>query len=367
MVDHMKNEPWNVPKASVPKTVCGFLFAAAICIAGVQPGRAQDAPANSLPRVDRYTVGGTGGWDYLTLRSGQSQLFITRGDRVQVFDTRTDKVSREIPGTAGVHGVALADELGLGFTSNGRSNSVSVFELGSLDVVGEIKGTGDGPDAILYDPVSKRVFTFNGRGRSATVIDAGSKAIIGSIALSGKPEFAVLDGHGSLFVNIEDRNSISRINIATSTVTAEWPISSCESPTGIAIDAVHGRLFSACQNRKMVVVDTGSGKVIADVAIGAGPDAVAFDSLRSLVLTSNGDGTLSVVRQQSPDAYSPVASVPTQKGARTMALDESTHRVYLVTTEFGATPPATVEQPRPRPVAVPGTFSVLVVDIGALH
>ena len=334
-----------------------------VCVLTTQVADARKAAPSGAAKVEHFIVGGVGGWDLLAFQSGRKQLFISRSDRVQVFDSRSGKVIKEIPGTAGVHGIALATDLGLGFTSNGQSNSVTVFELDSLSVIDEIKDTGEKPDAILYDPSTQRVFTFNGRSHNVTVINAVTKNIITSIALSGKPELAVLDGKGNIFVNIEDKNSIAKINIAESTVTAEWPLIGCEAPTGLAIDAKHGRLFSVCDNHKMVVVDASSGKTVSEVAIGDGPDGVVFDAKRALVVSSNGEGTLSVIHQASPDHYLPVATIPTQKGARTIALDETTHQVYLVTSEFGPPLSATPEQPHPRAPQIAGTFSVLMVSI----
>ncbi len=343
------------------------LIAIAVLVATTPVADAQNAMPPGKAKVAHFVVGGAGGWDLLAFQAERQRLFISRSDRVQVFDGPSGKVIKEIPGTAGVHGIALANELGFGFATNGQSNSVAVFGLDSLRVVDQINGVGEKPDAILYDPVSKRVFAFGGRSHSATVIDAVNKRIVGTIVLPGKPELAVLDGKGSVFVNIEDKNSIARIDIAESTVTSVWPIGTCEGPTGLAIDTQHGRLFAVCGNRKMVIVDAGSGKVVSEVGIGERPDGAVFDSRLGLALSSNGDGTLSVIRQGNHDQYSLVATIATQKGARTMALDEATHRVYLVTSQFGPPPPASNERPHPRPSQIPGTFSVLVVDIGGLQ
>jgi DNA-binding beta-propeller fold protein YncE len=347
----------------------GFRILTAIAFGyfATQATQAQTITAPVTGNVTHYAVGGIGGWDLLAVQPEKNRLFISRSDRVQVFETQSGKVVKEIPGTSGVHGIALANELGLGFTSNGQSNSVTVFDLNSLNVIGEIKGIGAKPDAILYEPHSKRVFVFNGRSRGVTVIDAVTKKIVSTIALPGKPELAVLDGKGNIFVNIEDKNSISKVDVLGSKVTVEWPLTGCEGPTGLAIDARHDRLFAVCDNHKMVVVDANSGAIVSEVGIGARPDGAAFDSKLSLVLSSNGDGTLSAIHEESPDHYSPVATISTQKGARTIALDEKTHRAYLVTSEFGPTPPATAEQPHPRPIQIPGTFAVLVVDLAALQ
>ena len=344
-----------------------ILIAIAFGYFAMQATQAQTVTAPVTGNVTHFTVGGIGGWDLLAVQPEKNRLFISRSDRVQVFDTQLGKVVKEIPGTSGVHGIALANELGLGFTSNGQSNSLTVFDLNSLNVIGEIKGMGEKPDAILYESRSKRVFVFNGRSSNVTVIDAVTKNIVSTIALPGMPELAVFDCKGNLFVNIEDKNSISRIDVLNSKVTAAWPLTGCEGPTGLAIDVKHDRLFAVCDNHKMVVVNANSGSIVSEVGIGERPDGAAFDSKLSLVLSSNGDGTLSVIHENSPDQYSPVATISTKKGARTIALDETTHRAYLVTSEFGQTPPATTEQPHPRPVHIPGTFAVYVVDLAALQ
>jgi len=344
-----------------------ILIAIAFGYLATQAAQAQTVRAPASGNVTRFIVGGIGGWDLLAVQPDKNWLFISRSDRVQVFDTLSGKVVKEIPGTSGVHGIALANELGLGFTSNGQSNSVTVFDLNSLNIVGEIKGMGEKPDAILYEPRSKRVFVFNGQSSNVTVIDAVTKNVVGTIALPGKPELAVSDGKGNIFVNIEDKNSIAKFDVLGTKVTAEWPLSGCKGPTGLAIDARHDRLFAVCDNRKMVVVDANSGMIVSEVGIGERPDGAAFDSKLSLVLSSNGDGTLSVIHEESPDHYSPVATISTQKGARTMVLDEKTHLAYLVTSEFGPMPPTKDKQPRPRPIPIPGTFGVLAVDLAALQ
>jgi len=318
---------------------------------------------STFGKVERTTIGGSGGWDLLAVDATRHRLFISRSDRVTVFDTETNKVIKEISGTSGVHGIAIADDLGLGFTSNGQSNSVTVFDLESLTVAQEIKGLGENPDAIIYDAHSKRVFCFNGRGKNVTVINAVTKSVVGNITLPGKPELAVSDGKGHVFVNLEDKNSIARIDIANSTVTATWTMEQCESPTGLAIDAKRHRLFSVCENHKMAVVDAVSGKTVGHVAIGGGPDGVAFDNQRALVISSNGEGNLSVIHEASADQFKPVATIATQKGARTIAIDEVHHVAYSVTAEFGPPPPATADRPHPWPSQVPDTFTVVAVHL----
>jgi DNA-binding beta-propeller fold protein YncE len=310
--------------------------------------------------VARYTVGGAGGWDYPSIDEGRHRLYVSRGDRVQVLDTRTGQAVGELAGTAGVHGIAFAEDLGVGFTSNGRSDSVTVFDLDTLAVAGTVKVTGANPDAILYEPVSKRIFTFNGRSANVTAIDAVSRKVVGTVAVSGKPEFAATDGRGQVFVNIEDKNAIAVIDAATLGPPRYWPLGSCEDPTGLAIDARRSRLFSVCHNRKMIVMDAHDGKVIKELPIGASVDGAAFDPGLGLAFSSNGDGTVTVVRCVQSEQCAVVGTVDTQKGARTMALDSTTHRIYLPTASFTPTA-ATPEQPKPRPTMVPDSFVILVL------
>jgi len=321
------------------------------------------APASDGPKyqvTNHFVVGGEGGWDYLSFDADSGRIFITRGSRVMVLDAATGKVLGDIPETAGVHGVALASDLGVGITSNGRANNVTIFDLKSLKKTGEVK-TGSNPDAILYDPASHYVLTFNGRSKDATVIDPAKATVVATIPLDGRPEDAVTDLRGHIFVNIEDKNELSEIDIQKQTVMATWPLTGCESPSGLAMDRKNNRLFSVCANQVMTVLDAASGRLIATVPIGKHPDAAAFDPRTRLVFSSNGDGTLTVIHQDSPDKYTVVQTVPTAAGARTMALDPKSHRIYLVTAKFGAAPAATAEQPRPRPAMIPGTFEVLVV------
>lgn len=320
------------------------------------------APAASHYKVVRHMmVGGEGGWDYLTVDSDHHRLFLSRGTHVMVVDLGSGKVVGDIPHTDGVHGIALAPAVGRGFISNGRSNSVSIIDLANLGVVGEAR-TGDRPDAIVYEPFSKRVFTFNAGGKNTTAIDAATGAVAGSIDLGGKPEFAASDNAGRLYVNIEDTNEVVAIDPVALTVASRWTLTGCDEPSGLAIDRTHGRLFSGCGNKIMAISDTRAGKMLTSVPIGAGVDANAYDPATGLAFSSNGgDGTLTVVRSSGPDAYEVVENVPTARGARTMALDEKTHHLYLVTSQFGPPPAPTADRPHPRPTMVPGTFEVIEV------
>jgi outer membrane protein assembly factor BamB len=300
-----------------------------------------------------------GGWDYLTVDSASNRLFVSRGDHVAVVDLEKGKAIGAIPKTEGVHGIALAPSLHHGFISNGRTSSVTIFDLASLNVVGEAK-TDERPDAIMFDPVTARVFTFNAGGKNTTAIDAASGKVVGSLALGGKPEFAVSDGSGRVYVNIEDTSEIVGFDAKTLAVVKRWKLAGCEEPSGLAIDRKNRRLFSGCANKVLAVSDADAGRVVATVPIGAGVDANRFDASEKLVFSSNGgDGTLTVIRQLAPDKYEVVDNVATERGARTMELDEKNHHLFVVTAKFGPPPAPTPERPRPRPSILPGTFHII--------
>ena len=308
-----------------------------------------------------YKVGGEGGWDYLTADSDARRIYISRGTHVMVIDADSGKSVGDIADTPGVHGIALAPELGRGFTSNGREGTVSIFDMKTLATSSKVK-VGDNPDAILYDPATKRVFTFNGRSQDSTAIDAASGKVLGTIKLDGKPEFAASDAKGEIFVNIEDKSELTVIDPNTLEVKTKWPLAPCTEPSGLAIDRKNRPLFVGCDNKMMAVVDADSGKVLATPAIGEGVDATAFDPETGLAFAScGGDGVLTVVKEESPSKFSVAENVSTQKGARTMALDEKTHNVFAVTAQFGPKPATTADNPRPRPPMLPDSFVVLVV------
>jgi len=316
-------------------------------------------PASGYHLVKRIEVGGEGGWDYLTVDSAARRLYVSHATRVVVIDLDKNAVIGEIPNTNGVHGIAIVPELGRGFTSNGRDNTVTIFELKTLTVIAQVK-TGTNPDAIIYDPASRRVFAFNGRSSDATAIDAASGNVAGTVAVGGKPEFAVADGKGTVFVNIEDKSEIIAIDSNKLTVKSRWPLAPGEEPSGLAMDRKARRLFAVCSNKKMIVMNADNGHVVADLPTGDGTDAAAFDPETNLAFSSNGEGTLTVIHQDSADKYRVVESVTTQRGARTMTLDPKTHTVYLATAQFGPPPAATPDRPRPRPSIVPGSFVILV-------
>lgn len=342
------------------KTVHGF----AVMLLGVvaATGAAGQAEPVAYHLARSIAIGGEGGWDYLTVDPSAHRLYVSHADRVVVVDTGTGTIVGDIPDTPGVHGVALAPELGRGFTSNGRANTVTVFDLKSLAVIRTIAVTGENPDAIVFEPVSRRVFTFNGRSDNATAIDAAKGRVVGTLKLGGRPEFAVADGRGRIYVNIENRNAVVAFDARTLEIAARWPLAPGEEPSGLAIDREHRRLFSGCRNNRMVILDADNGRVLAAPSIGSGVDGVAFDPGTSLAFSSNGEGTLSIVREESPDTFTLVGDVRTKRGARTIALDESNHRIYTATAQFGPPPSPTAGHAHPRPEIVPDTFEVLVLE-----
>src|SRR3979411_466580 len=274
-----------------------------------------------------------------------------------VVDPDTGAIAGDIPNTPRVHGIAIAPEFGKGFISNGGDGTVTIFDLKSLKTLGQAKA-GKNPDAIIYDPASKRIFCFNGASNDVTAIDAKTGTVAGTLALGGKPELAVADESGKVFVNLEDKNARVEVDSRKLTLAATWPLAPGEEPTGIALDRKHHRLFAACGNKLMAVVNADNGKLVTTIPIGDGPDGAAFDSERQLAFSPNGaDGTLTVAHEDSPDKYTVLENVVTQKGARTLELDQKSHRVFLVTAEFGPTPAPTADRPRPRPPMIPGSFT----------
>lgn len=319
------------------------------------------AAAPGYKVVNTYKVGGDGGWDYLTADAESRRLYISRATHVIVLDLDSGKTVGDIADTPGVHGIAVAPELGRGFTSNGRENTVSIFDLKTLATSSKVK-VGDNPDAILYDPATKRVFTFNGKSQDATAIDATNGKVLGTIKLDGKPEFAASDGKGMVFVNIEDKSELTEIDANKLEVKTKWGLAPCQEPSGLSMDKKNRRLFAGCDNKMMAVVDADSGKVLATPAIGDGVDATAFDDGTGSAFASCGEGVLTVVQEESPDKFTVAQNVPTQQGARTLALDSKTHNVYVVTAKFGPPPAATADNPHPRRTILPDTFVVLVLN-----
>jgi YVTN family beta-propeller protein len=349
--------------AFVGTLLCGALLSG--------PVLASDAPADTrafthgaaeaaITIQKQFTLGGPGGWDYLTVDPKRHRLFIARNDRVLVVNTADGGLTATLPDTDGVHGIALAPALGQGFTSNGRADTVTVFDLASLAEIATIAVSGHNPDAILFDPASGHVFTFNGRSEDISVLDPHHATVLATLPAGGKPEFAATDGKGHVFYNIEDTGQIGEIDTRTNVRTRTWALPNCEEPTGLAFDVAHQRLFSVCGNGVLSVSDARAGKVVTTVPIGQGPDAAAFDAARGLVFSSNGrDGTLTVIHEDDPDHYRVLSTVVTQKSARTMALDPRTHRIYVVAAEFGPAPAPTAEQAHPRPAVLDGSFKLI--------
>jgi YVTN family beta-propeller protein len=307
--------------------------------------------------VNQWKLGGEGGWDYLLADASAHRLYITHGPRVEVVDSQTGKPIGAITGLHGTHGVALDTSGKYGYVSDGGGNAVVVFDRSSLATVATIPA-GTNPDGIVFEPATQTVWAFNGRSKDVTVIDAATRMAIATIPLPGKPEFATVDGHGTIFDNIEDKNEIVRLDAHARKLTAEWPV--CDSPSGLAFDIPRHRLFSVCDGKKMAVVDSNSGKLIASPAIGDGPDAASYSPAKNVAFASCGEGVLSVVDASKLD-YPTMESLPTQRGARTMTYDPSTDRAYVVTAELGPRPTPTADNPRPRPAIVPGSFTIIVI------
>jgi DNA-binding beta-propeller fold protein YncE len=327
-----------------------------IAMLGVSPAVA--APGYHL--IKKIPVAGDGGWDWVACDSSARRLYIAHSTQTQVMDIDKLTLVGQIEGTNGAHGIALAPVLGRGFITAGKDNQVVVFDLKTLKSLGTIK-TGENPDAILYDAASGRAFAFNGRSHSATIFKADTGEPLETLPLDGKPEFGVADGHGSVYVNLEDKNQLVKINSRVMAVEKRWPLAPCEEPSSMALDSITSRLFIGCGNKTLVVVDAGSGKVVAHVPIGAHVDATVFDPGTHLIISSNGEGTITVIHEDKPDDYHVVEIVQTLPGARTLALDTVTHQLFLPDAALGPPPAPTPQQPRPRPSIVPGSFSILVV------
>jgi YVTN family beta-propeller protein len=316
--------------------------------------------AQQFQVTNRWKVPGQARWDYLTVDQESHTLYLTHGDSVEAIDVKTGKIVGTVTGLKGVHGVALDPDGQEGYISDGGDNSVVVFDRHNFAVKQKISA-GSNPDGIAFDPATGTVWAFNGRSNNATVIDTKTKQVVATIPLPGKPEFPAADGKGAVFANIEDKNEIVRIDDATHKVTATWPLKGCESPSGLALDKAGRRLFSVCDGKVMAVTNADNGSQVATVAIGDGPDAVAYDAERALVFSSNGEGTLTVIKQKSADRYDVLQNVTTQKSARTLAMDSATGTIYLAAGEFGPRPEPTPDNPHPRPQSIPGSFVVLVV------
>lgn len=331
--------------------------AATIAAPAAQPLHAQSAPYHVAKRIP---AGGEGGWDYLTVDTARHRVYLSRGTHTMVLDTDRDSIVGDIGDTPGVHGIAIADDLGRGYISNGRDSSVTVFDLKTLALVARIRGTGRNPDAIMYEPSTRRVFTFNGGSSTATAIDAARDSIVGTVTLGGRPEFAQADGTGRVFVNLEDKSELVAFNARTLAVEGRYPLAPCEEPNGLALDRATMRLYVGCANDRMAVVDARTGHVVTTLPAGNHIDATAYDPGTGLAFASAGDGTLTVVDTRAR-TLTPV-TVATGRGGKTMGLDPRTHRVYVPIAQYGPTPAPTAEHPRPRPPMIPGSFTVLVLE-----
>jgi DNA-binding beta-propeller fold protein YncE len=309
--------------------------------------------------LKRMELGGEGGWDLLSVDNAARRLYVSRSTHVMVVDVDSAQVVGDIPGTNGVHDIAVAPDLGRGFATCGRDSSVTIFDLKTLKELGKVSVRG-GPDAIVYDPATHRVLSFSPSSSSATAIEAAEGKPAGTISLGGRPELGAADGKGMVYVNLEDKSEVVALDSRKLEVKAHWPLAPGEGPTGMAIDPEHRRLFITCGNKKMIVMNADDGHVVADLPIGEGVDGAVFDPATQLAFSSNGEGTLTVVHEDSPDEFRVLENVPTQRGARTMALDPRTHNLFLPTAQFGPPPAATPEHPHPRPSIVPGSFVLLV-------
>ena len=341
----------------------GFLLLS-ICALGAVLFSARSAARVVPPAASGYhlaktiPIGGEGQWDYTIVDSDARRVYVTHATHVVVLDADSDAVVVDIPDTQGVHGIALAPDLGRGFTSNGKSNTVTIFDLKTLKTIGTVAVGGQNPDAIFYDAASKRVLAFNGKTNNATAISAADGKVVGTIPVGGKPEFAAGAGDGHVFVNIEDKSEILQIDAQKFTILNRWPLAPCKEPSGLAMDTKNRRLFAVCDNTMMAVVNADTGKVVATPAIDEDPDAAGFDPGTQLAFSSNGGaGNLTVIHEDSPDSYSVVENVPTEKYARTMAIDFKTHNVFLPIAVFeGVTAPG-----QRRPPMKADSFGVLLV------
>ena len=309
------------------------------------------AVAGGYHIVKKIPVPGDGGYDYLIVDEGARRLYVSHGTQVEVLDVDSGAIVGKIPDTAGVHGIAIAPDESVGFTSNGTAGTVTIFKLGTLEPVATVR-TGKKPDAIIYDPASHRGFVFNGESESATVFDPQG-VVKGILKLGGAPEFAAADGEGHVFVNLEDKSETLRIDSNNLTIEQRWPLAPCSAPSSMAIDRRNKRLFIGCGNKTMAVLNAETGQVVATLPIGDHVDATAFDPSTGLIFNANGEGTITVIHEDYPDKYSPVETVQTQPGARTLALDLKTHKLFL----------SVAERSGPKGPILPGSFAILVVGL----
>jgi YVTN family beta-propeller protein len=318
------------------------------------------APAQTYHVVDHWRIGGQGGWDYLLSDDSAHRLYVTHNAKVEVIDTTSGRLIGAITGMKSTHGVALNPNGKTGYASDGAGNAIVIFDRGSLKVEATVQA-GSNPDGITFESTTGTVWAFNGRSKDVSVMDSATNKIIATIPLPGKPEFPQIDRHGAIFVNIEDNNAIVKLDTKSRKVVATWPLAGCESPSGMAIDYDHHRLFSVCDGGKMAVVSYDSGKLLGLANIGDSPDAAGYDPKNNLAFSSNGDGTLSVIDTKQAD-FPTVQTIQTSRGARTMAFDSTNGRIFLSSAKFGPAPAATTTTPRPRPTVIPDSFEVLVLS-----
>jgi YVTN family beta-propeller protein len=335
-------------KKSIFLLLIGFSFASAI--------------SQNYTVSKKINIAGDSGWDYLAVDEVNQHLFVSHGDVVNVIDLKTDQTIATIPDTKGVHGIAIANKLNKAFITDGKDNAVTIVNLKTFELIEKVAIEGQKPDAVLYDEFSQKVFTYNAKSNDATVLDAITNKVIKNIALGGKPEFSVTNGKGLIYVNIEDTNEIKTIDSSKLQVITAWSIAPGDEPSGLAIDLETNRLFSVCGNQLMIVVDASNGKIIKTLPIGDGCDGVTFDAKNKLAFSSNGDGTISVVKEANANTFSVQETIKTQKGARTITLNKTTSQLYLPTATFGAKPEPTTENPKPRASLIPNSFAVLVVE-----
>ncbi len=323
---------------------------------------ALNATSQAYKVSKKIAIIGDEGWDYLAVDDVNQHLFVSHGNVVNVIDIKSEQTIATILDTKGVHGIAIANDLNKAFITDGKENAVTIIDLTTFELIEKVPIDGQKPDAVLYDKFSHLVFTYNAKSNDATVLDAVSNKIVKTIPLGGKPEFSVTNTKGLIYVNIEDKNQIKTIDTKTLEVKATWSIAPGDEPSGLAIDLQTNRLFSVCGNNLMIIVDATNGRIIKTLPIGDGCDGVAFDADKKLAFSSNGIGTITVVKENSITDFSVLQTVTTQKGARTIALNKTTHQLYLSTAEFGAKPEPTTENPKPRPGLVPNSFKILVVE-----
>jgi DNA-binding beta-propeller fold protein YncE len=333
-----------------------FGVAATVAAAVVANPRPAAKDSGKYKVTGTIPIPGEDFWDYVTVDSAARRVYVSHGTHVVILDADKESIVGDIPDTQGVHGIAIAADLGRGFTSNGRANTATIFDLKTAKTIGTVN-TGTNPDAIIYDPATKRVFTMNGRSQDTTAINAADGTVAGTLALGGKPEFAVADGKGTIYVNIEDKSELVHFDAKSLTILHRWPMAPCEEPSGLAADLKSHRLFAGCSNKLMAVINADNGKVVATVPIGSGVDANGFDPETNFAFASTGDGNLTVAHEDSPDKYTVVDNVATKRSARTMGLDLKTHKVFLPAAEFDPPPPG-----ERRGKMKAGSFVVVVVS-----